>query len=105
MATAEQIAEVRVKIAEPLNSEPWTDEIIEAMIDASAGSTDAVAKTVWNSKAAQVAHLVDISEGGSSRKMSDMHKNFLNIAKSFETEAGLPEAAVRSSMTREITRA
>lgn len=105
MATPAQIAELRIKINEPTDAPPYTDEVLGMLIDANAGDTDAVAKTVWEGKAASVAHLVDISEGGSSRKMSDMYKNFLAIAKTFEPEAGTGPTAQRAPMTREITRA
>ena len=105
MATPAQIAELRIKINEPVDAEPWTDQVLGMLIDAAAGDTNAVAKTVWEGKAASVAHLVDISEGGSSRKMSDMYKNFLAIAKTFEPDNGTGPSGQRAPMTREITRA
>ena len=105
MATQAQIIELRVKIQEPLNEPPFTDEALGALIDAAGGDTDAVARTFWQGKAASVAHLVDISEGGSSRKMSDMYKNFLAIADTFAPEDGTGPTAKRAPMTREITRA
>lgn len=104
MATPAQIAELRIKINEPTDALPYTDEILGELIDANAGDTNAVAKTIWQGKAAAVAHLVDISEGGSSRKMSDMYKNFLAIAGTFESEENAPGAR-RAPTTREITRA
>lgn len=104
MATAAQILEVRVMIAETVNAEPWTDEKIGALIDAKSGDLRAVAFSIWEGKAARVAHLVDISEGGSSRKMSDMYKNFLALRDTYAPEDGTTPGTVRGSRTREITR-
>lgn len=104
MATEAQILEVRIMINEPVNAEPWTDEKIGALIDAKSGDVNAVAYQVWAGKAARVAHLVDISEGGSSRKMSDMYKNFLAIRDTFAPEEGTTPGTIRASRTREITR-
>lgn len=105
MATPAQIAELRIKINEPDDTPPYTDEVLGELIDAADGDTDAIARTVWQGKAASVAHLVDISEGGSSRKMSDMYKNYLAIADTFAPEDGTGPTAQRAPMTREITRA
>lgn len=103
MASEAQILELRIMIAQPENAEPWTDAKLGALIDAKNGDLNAAAYSVWEGKAAQVAHLVDISEGGSSRKMSDMYKNFLAIRDTFAPEDGT-SGGRRAPMTREITR-
>jgi len=105
MATPDQIALLRVMINEPDNVEPYTDALLGAAIDA-AESLDSAAAGIWEAKAASVAHLVDISEGGSSRKQGDIYEQFLAMAKMYSDKAnpgGL--TATRQSMTREITRA
>lgn len=104
MATQDQIAQLRLMINEPNNAEPWTDENLALIIDANQGDLRSSAGQVWEGKAASVAHLVDISEGGSSRKMSDMYKNFLAIAKSY-TDGDGEGVGSRAPRTREITRA
>ena len=103
MATPAQIAELRIMINQPENVEPWTDETLGMLIDAKQGDLQAAAYSVWEGKAAQVAHLVDISEGGSSRKMSDMYKNFLVIRDTFAPDDDGPGAR-RPPMTRAIVR-
>lgn len=103
MATPDQIAQLRLLIDEPNNVEPYTDEVLGSIIDANDGSLNASAGQIWRGKAASVAHLVDISEGGSSRKMSDMYKNFLDIAKGFEDGDGGGTGA-RVSRTRQAVR-
>lgn len=102
MATPAQISEVRRLTNQPANTEPFTDDVLSAMIDA--GTINSTASAVWQAKAAQVAHLVDISEGGSSRKMSDLYKNYLALADSFTADAVAAVSAPRSTRTRGIVR-
>lgn len=103
MATPEQIAELRFNIKEPNNVEPYTDEFLGAMIDAYGVNTST--SKVWTGKAASVAHLMDISEGGSSRKMSDLHKNYLTIAAAYEDGTADPSGdAYVAPTTSRITR-
>lgn len=83
MATPEQIAALRLLIAEPVNAAPYTDAVLGAAIDAAAGDLNAAAQGFWVSKAASYSELVDTSEGGSSRKMSDLAKNALAMVKYF----------------------
>lgn len=104
MATLEQITLLRSMINQPTNEQPWTDDVLSVVID-SATSLDAAAATVWEGKAASVAHLVDISEGGSSRKMGDLYEQFIKMATLFSNKANPGGvAAARAPMTREITR-
>lgn len=80
MATESEIAALRAAIGQPANEEPWTDAALGALIDAANGDLNLAAYNAWMSKAASAASMVDISEGGSSRKMSDVHKNALAMA-------------------------
>ena len=105
MATPTQVAELRGYINEPLNAEPYTDDVLSSIID-SAGTVRKAAKSVWESKAGSVAHLVNISEAGSSRSMGDIHKNFLIMAGRFDDEAEAEAAALEvAPRTRGIRRA
>ena len=72
MATPEQVAALRLLIAESdeLN---YTDTVLGDRLDAVTGNGDLVAYQIWTEKAAGAATLVDISEGGSSRKMGDIY--------------------------------
>lgn len=103
MATTDQIAQLRILIGEPNDVDPWTDEFLGQLID-TAGTVDKAAQTFWRGKAASSAHLVDISEGGSSRKMSDVHKNYLAMAGTF-ADPGEALPAARPARTRAIKRA
>lgn len=89
MATAEEIADLRELIAEPDASGGWTDVRLERILDANVGddgttpNMDAAAAHVWTVKAADMSMLVDVSENGSSRKLSDLYKNATTMAAHF----------------------
>jgi hypothetical protein len=78
MATIAQIAELRLAIQEPINAEPYTDDFLSELID-TYGMDDSEGR-IWEAKAASVSKLVDISEGGSSRKMSQIFTNYSALA-------------------------
>lgn len=79
MATEDEITALRRMVAEADDSNGWTDEQLAAIIDAE-DTLNAAAAVVWSSKAGQVANLVDVSESGSSRKLSDLRKSALEMS-------------------------
>ena len=89
MATAEQIAALRLLIAEPNNVAPYTDTALGELIDEGTGQY-VIAYHIWNQKAAGAAGLVDISEGGSSRKMGDLYEQYLSMAERMRVAAVSP---------------
>lgn len=78
MATEEQVASVRRMADEP-GTDTYTDSALSALVD-STGSAEAAAARVWQEKAGRFASLVNTSESGSSRSMSQLHTNALNMA-------------------------
>ena len=86
MATATDIATLRRYIGEPDNTTPYTDQELSDLIDDST-SVQAAAAEVWSRKAADSALLVDVSENGSSRKLSDVHRNALAMSRMYRDEA------------------
>lgn len=96
MASPEDIATLRDLVGEPDETNGWTDEKLGELIDSSESMMLAASK-VWASKAATYATLVDVSESGSSRKLSDLHKNALAMAgyfsKAHEATIPVPVAA------------
>lgn len=102
MATAAEIAEVRVNTQELNEAPPYTNEFIGDLIDAY-GVTEAEHK-IWISKRNTVANLVDISEGGSSRKNSQLFESYSKIVAGYETDGG-GIAGKRAPRTRAIERA
>lgn len=86
MATAIEVQALRLLIAED-TKDTYSDEALATRLDAASGSADTVAYQVWTEKAAATAGLVDISEGGSSRKMGDLYEQAINMAKVFAERA------------------
>ena len=75
MAIPEEIAQLRLLIG----TTDLNDDQLGAILDAE-GSIEGAAAAVWESKAASSATLVNVSESGSSRSLSDVHKNALAMA-------------------------
>lgn len=66
-----------------------------------------LAADIWREKAASYAGLVSVSESGSSRQMSDLHKNAIAMAKAFgdaDPEAPGTGPAARGVRMRKLTR-
>ena len=99
MATAAEIAALRLMIAEPDNADPYADAALATRIDA-ASSLEAVAFDVWGEKAATAAGLVDISEGGSSRKNSDIQEQYLRMRTMYGELSGAIGATGRTRVSR-----
>jgi len=86
VATAAEVQALRLLIAED-NETTYSDFDLAARLDAASGSADSVAYQVWTEKAAATAGLVDVSEGGSSRKMGDLYEQAIAMAKVFAERA------------------
>lgn len=100
MATPNEIAELRGLIQEPSNEDPWTDEYLGGLIDRY--GIDRSAKSIWKQKAAGYVEIVNISEGGSSRSNSDIHKHALEMIDVFGDDGS--GSASGGSRTRRIVR-
>jgi hypothetical protein len=105
VASAEDISALRLLIAEPVDAEPYTDARLGTILDE---GTDprTIASSLWREKAAGYANLVDVQEGNSKRTLSQLQKQALEMAASFEAEVaaagGSPSGRV--SRTRKIER-
>lgn len=77
MADAGDIAIVRANVNEP-TAERFSDEVIGILVDES-GVTGATA-ALWRRKAAIYADLVNTTEAGASRALSDLNKHALAMA-------------------------
>ena len=101
MATPAEIAEVRVNTQELVDTAPYTDQFIGDLIDAH-GVTEAEHK-IWIAKRNTMANLVDISEGGSSRKNSQLFEAYSKIVAGYEDDGTSPSGR-RAPRTRAIVR-
>lgn len=84
MATGADIAEVRRNVDEQ-SDDTYSDDYISALVDA--GSIASASARIWRQKAAAYADLVNVSEAGSSHQFSDLSKNALAMAASFDVQA------------------
>lgn len=101
MATAVQIADLRALINEP-DETTYTDIVLNTRIDSVDGDVNALASTIWREKAARYATLIDVQEGSSNRKMSQLHQQALRMADSLG--GGLLAVTGRVARTRPIER-
>jgi Cdc6-like AAA superfamily ATPase len=81
VASEDDVAELRRLTAIPDVTEPYSDAFMGALIDTN--GIEGAAALVWREKAAAYAEAVDMSESGSTRKFSDLHKNALAMAGEF----------------------
>jgi hypothetical protein len=106
VATAGEIAAFRLLIDEHDDAQPYSDLSLSTRLDG-ATSTQSLAAEIWREKAATYASLVNVTESGSSRSMSDLHKNALNMAKEFagaDPEAPGTGPAARGVRMKRLTR-
>lgn len=61
----------------------YTDTELGVILD-SGVTKNALISRIWREKAASYATLVNVSESGSSRSLSDLHKNALTMAEKFD---------------------
>ena len=101
MATALQIADLRALIDEP-DTTTYTDEVLAARIDAVDGDLYPLASTIWREKAARYAGMIDVQEGSSNRKMSQLYQNALSMASSLVIS--VTGSGPRRARTRPIER-
>lgn len=104
MAEATTIAELRRLINEP-TADPYTDEVLGLRLDAHTGTLNQLAAILWREKAAKYAGLIDIKEGNSDRKLSQLHKQALAMADGLGgSVVDVELVGARRSRTRPIER-
>jgi hypothetical protein len=104
MATALEIADLRALVDDKVEPYEFEDAELGGHIDAAGGDLRAAAGTVWAVKASRLAGLVDVTEGSSSRKMSQLHQQALAMAKYYGGEPTPAATTSGRSGTRPIVR-
>lgn len=99
MADEAQLVSLRRLTALEEDDVTYTDSVLGGMIDQLGFET--AAATIWREKAAAAAGLVDITESGSSRRLSGLAGAYLNMARAVMPEATGTEG---QSFTVEIER-
>lgn len=101
MATTEQIAELRSLINDTTEPYEYDAPLLSSKIDQAGGDVRKAAGTVWAQRASAYAGLVDVTEGSSSRKNSQLYKQALDMAKYYgEDPAATPETPTTAGRTR-----
>lgn len=104
MATAADVASLRLLVNEPADDpNSYTSTALEAIILATP-NLDAAAALVWAQKAARYAELVNVKEGNSSRDLGDLYDQALSMSKHFKGLAEASSTGSRNSRTRPIDR-
>lgn len=103
MASEDEVLALRQMIAEEGDDSTWTDEALSAIIDAEETLNGAAAK-VWSVKAGRMASLVDVTESGSSRKLSDLRKGAQELAAYYSGLDVAEEVAVDGPVITRIRR-
>lgn len=104
------VTALRSAVGDTDKSDTQLAEILATtMNDDNTFNLNRAAVTIWTAKAASYASLVDVTESGSSRKMSDLHKNALAMTKHYasllESEiAVVTEVVAARPRTRRIVR-
>lgn len=80
MATAADILVVKDNLPETAEAEGWNDTKIGTMVDA-LGTPSKAIRQYWSATSARTSAFVDISESGSSRSLSDVHKQAVEMLK------------------------
>jgi hypothetical protein len=78
----------------------FTEEQLNSIIDANSEDVDAQAAVVWEVRAGKYHGLVNVSESGSSRQLSDMHKNALAMASYYRNKGVELPGTVPTGRTR-----
>jgi len=108
MADQEDIDAFKLLLPSNFEQYGWTDEVIGALLDQ--GKTqNYMLMQYWDKVSAETAEFADMSESGSSRSLSTIHKNAVAMARIYrdlvdkeETEEEAPTA--RGIRARAITR-
>lgn len=92
MATEAEIASLRRATALAADDATYTDSLLGGLIDDL--GFQAASATVWREKAATVAGLVDTTESGSSRSLSQLRDAYLGMATAVNPDpTGTPSAS------------
>lgn len=89
--------------ADPEDSD-FRDEYLQIVLDRNSDSLNASARDIWLEKAAKYAELVDITEAGSSRRNSVLHKQAMEMAKHFDSLVIDAVSALAAPFTTAIER-
>lgn len=82
MASDDQLGSLRRAADVPVDDTTYTETLLGALIDLS--GVNKAALIIWREKAAGYAKMVSMSEGGSSRSMSDLYNNAMKMVEMYQ---------------------
>lgn len=103
MATAQDIARLRLLVNEPADVAPYTTNALSDRLDFADNDVRKVAGEIWEEKASGYAELTNVREGSSSRDLGDLHEQALTQARHFGA-TGAEGTTRRGARTRKIVR-
>jgi hypothetical protein len=102
--SAEQLAQLRRMIAEPNDTNGYTDVLLTAGAEAyfvnNVYNLRAYAASLWEEKATTAANLVRTSESGSSRDMQQVFDHYMALAARYGSSTGGDATTVYPRSTR-----
>lgn len=106
MATPQEIQEVRSNLPSTAVSEGWTDQRIGDDIDAGF-ATEEIVRGYWTQQVAESAKYVNITESGSSRDLSAIHRQATDMMKYWdqrikERDTGPMRSTARVHISRRV---
>jgi hypothetical protein len=95
VATSSQVAQVRENTNEP-TQDPYTDTEVGVLVD-SLGSVNLASAAIWSKKAAAYADVVNTTEAGARRDLSDLYDKAIAESKRWKAaeDETLPEADIK----------
>lgn len=98
MASEADIMIVQDNLPSEAIGEGWDEEKIGLLLD-SGLSTSKVVRQWWSNRSAATAGFVNVSESGSSRSLSDIHKQALGMLKYWDDVIRLEEQEAEEEET------
>ena len=94
MAEETVVEQVRdlLPVGAKVGDSAWGMERITVLLD-QGQSVNQILARFWNSKAAETATMIDISESGSSRSLSTVHENAVRMARYWDDRVKADEDA------------
>jgi hypothetical protein len=92
MASADELGSLR-RATDTLTTDPvYTDGLVSSLIDSL--GVNGTAAVIWREKAAKYASMVNTTEAGSSRSMSDLYTHAVEMASMYTRLAASEETPV-----------
>lgn len=102
VATADQVAQVRLNTDEPTDAAPYTNAVLGAWVDEL--GVDGASARIWQQKAASYAKLVNTSEGDARRDLSDLFDHASGMVSTFGAAAATVATAASGLRIKQIDR-